>query len=85
MKVGEVRVAEDTDFTSLRNLCEKHEDWKVEYNKNDTTVWTKNNDLSDFKMLKVYKLTSAKLNSFSVFKTQCSIKLKIIVIPEMAN
>ncbi|ESO09879.1 hypothetical protein HELRODRAFT_72797 [Helobdella robusta] len=53
MLVGEVKIAEDADFTKLRNLCEIHEDWKVEYNKNNIMVWTKTTDLCDFKMLKL--------------------------------
>lgn len=55
MQVGEVRVAEDADFERLRNLCRCHDDWKVEYNKNTTTVWTKSNEVSDFRMIKVNK------------------------------
>lgn len=53
MKLGEVRVADDSDFVKLRNLCENHNDWKVEYDKNHTTVWSRTSDLSDFKMIKV--------------------------------
>lgn len=53
MQVGEVRVAEDADFQKLRNLCLIHDEWKQEYNKNVTTVWTRSNELSDFKMIKV--------------------------------
>ncbi len=56
MQVGEVRVAEDADFERLRNLCRCHDDWKVEYNKNTTTVWTKSNEISDFRMIKVNKI-----------------------------
>ena len=64
MQVGEVRVAEDTDFTKLRILCEKNDEWKEEYSKNDTKVWTKSNDLSDFKMIRVYFF----FIDFSIFK-----------------
>ena len=53
MQVGEVRVAEDADFAKLKNLCNCHDEWKQDYNKNGTTVWTKANDVSDFKMIKV--------------------------------
>ena len=53
MQVGEVRVAEDADFRKLKDLCTCHDDWKQEYCKNGTTAWTKANDVSDFKMIKV--------------------------------
>jgi len=53
MQVGEVRVAEDADFEKLKNLCQCHDDWKQDYNKGTVSVWTKANDVSDFKMMKV--------------------------------
>ena len=53
MEVGEVRVAEDADFEKLKGLCQCNDHWKQEYNKNGTTVWTKVNDTSDFKMVRV--------------------------------
>lgn len=55
MQVGEVRVAEDADFERFRNLCQCHDGWKQDYNKGSTTVWTKANDQSYFKMIKVRK------------------------------
>ncbi|XP_033743458.1 START domain-containing protein 10-like [Pecten maximus] len=56
MQVGEVRVAEDADFKRLKTLCDEKDGWKQEYNKNNTCVWTKNNDVSDFKIIKVRTL-----------------------------
>ena len=53
MEVGEVRAAEDADFQRVKNLCHCHDEWKQEYNKNSMTVWSKANDVSDFKMIKV--------------------------------
>lgn len=53
MQVGEVRVAEDADFERLKDLCRCQDGWKEDYQKNGTTVWTKSNDISDFKMIKV--------------------------------
>ena len=53
LKIGEVRIATDADFLNLKNLCEHHVDWNKEYNKKSTTVWTKSNDTSDFKIIKV--------------------------------
>ena len=53
MQIGDVRVAEEADFDRLRNLCQCHDDWRQDYNKNGTTVWTKTNDVSNFQMVKV--------------------------------
>ena len=55
MEVGEVRVAEDSDFQKLKSLCADDEGWRLEYEnqKHATTVWTKSNQLSEFKMIKV--------------------------------
>ncbi|CAI9734229.1 domain-containing 10-like [Octopus vulgaris] len=53
MHVGEVRVADDEDFKKLKKLCEENEGWKLEYHKHNTFTWTKHNDLSDFKLVKV--------------------------------
>ena len=53
MQVGEVRVADDEDFRKLKELCEQTDGWKLEYHKHNTFIWTKNNDLSEFKIFKV--------------------------------
>ena len=53
MQVGDVRIAEDADFQKVKDMCQCHDDWKQEYNKNGITVWTKSNDVSDFKLVKV--------------------------------
>lgn len=53
MQIGDVRVAEDADFDRLRNLCQCHDGWRLDYNKNGTSVWTKANDVSSFKMVKI--------------------------------
>jgi len=52
-KAGEVKIPEDSDFMSFKNMCNQNDDWKQEVNKNQTAVWTKANDLSNFKMVKV--------------------------------
>lgn len=64
MDVGEVRVADDRDFERLKSLAVKHDGWKVEYKKKDTTVWTKTTPQSEFKIIKlntVYKDVSPAL------------------------
>ncbi|CAG5134615.1 unnamed protein product [Candidula unifasciata] len=53
LKVGEVYIPEDADFKHFKSICEETEGWKLEVNKNQTIVWTKKNDLSDFQMVKV--------------------------------
>ena len=53
MQAGEVKVAEDGDFKRFIELCVETEGWKQEYNKRNTVVHTKTNDVSDFKMFKV--------------------------------
>lgn len=52
-QVGEVRVADDSDFKKLKALCDDTDQWKLEYQKNNTNVWTKSNDNSAFKVVKV--------------------------------
>ena len=53
VQAGDIKVAEDTDFQKLKSLSDETADWKLEYQKNSTSVWTKNNDSSSFKMIKV--------------------------------
>uniref|UniRef100_L7M4M5 START domain-containing protein 10 n=1 Tax=Rhipicephalus pulchellus TaxID=72859 RepID=L7M4M5_RHIPC len=54
MDVGEVRIADDRDFERLKALADKHDGWKVEYKKKDTTVWTKSTQQTEFKMIKLH-------------------------------
>lgn len=53
MKIGEVRVADDADFSTLKSMCTVHDGWTLAYNKKAVHVWTKKNDVSSFKMVKV--------------------------------
>lgn len=62
MQVGEVRVAEDADFDKLKNMCQCHDEWHQDYNKHGVTVWSKRNDVSDFKLMKVGTRPLALLN-----------------------
>ncbi|ELU12780.1 hypothetical protein CAPTEDRAFT_102229 [Capitella teleta] len=54
MEVGEVRIAEDRDYSELKRMCTCHDGWKQEYQKNGITVWTKMTEVSEFKMVKVH-------------------------------
>lgn len=59
-----MKVAEDEDFTRLKNLCDVHEDWKLEYSKSSTNVWTRSTEQTEFKMIKmrtVYKDVKASV------------------------
>ena len=51
--VGIVKIAEDGDYERLKSLCMCHDGWRQDYCKGPTTVWTKSNELSDFRMVKV--------------------------------
>jgi len=53
MEVGEIRIADQSDFDRLRDLCEIHDGWTQVYCNNMTFVWTRANDVSDFNMIKV--------------------------------
>lgn len=52
-KLGEVKVPCDQDFEEVKKLTTDDTDWTVEYSKNNIKAWTKRNDLSSFKMIKV--------------------------------
>ncbi|KAK7863517.1 hypothetical protein R5R35_004970 [Gryllus longicercus] len=54
MDVGVVRVAEDSDFERLKEYLDNHTGWKLEYGKEDTRVWTKSVEHTNFKMIKLW-------------------------------
>jgi hypothetical protein len=47
MQAGRVKVAEDSDFKHFIELCNETDGWKQEYNKRNTVVSTKTNDISE--------------------------------------
>jgi len=51
--VGVVKIADDADYEWLRDQCQCHDGWRQDFSKNSTTVWTKSNDLSDFRLVKI--------------------------------
>ncbi|KAL1139479.1 hypothetical protein AAG570_006463 [Ranatra chinensis] len=53
MDVGVVSVAEDKDFSNLKELVDNHSGWKLDYNKGAIKVWTKALTNTNFKMIKV--------------------------------
>ena len=72
MQVGEVKCAEDVDFERLKQLCRCQDGWKQDYNKHNTTVSSKSNDVSDFKVIKV----SEWVTSNSLFHKSWTIKME---------
>ncbi|KAG8041435.1 hypothetical protein G9C98_002728 [Cotesia typhae] len=53
MEVGVVKIAEDRDFEKLKKLYDDNNDWKLDYNKPDLSVWTKHVPGISFKMIKI--------------------------------
>jgi len=53
MEVGEIKIAEDSDFQHFRKIIDNHEDWEMNYSRDDTKVWTKSVPGIEFKMVKV--------------------------------
>ncbi|KAJ8674226.1 hypothetical protein QAD02_005488 [Eretmocerus hayati] len=53
MDVGLVKIAEDKDFEKLKKLYDDNNDWKLDYNKPDLSVWTKSVPGISFKMVKI--------------------------------
>jgi StAR-related lipid transfer protein 10 len=54
MDVGEIKIAEDSDFQHFRKVIDNHADWELNYSRDDTKVWTKSVPGIEFKMVKVY-------------------------------
>jgi len=53
MNVGEVRVAEDSDFALLKVLLTRGDGWNLEYSSGGTKVWTRPADNSQFRMIRL--------------------------------
>ncbi|XP_034257073.1 START domain-containing protein 10-like isoform X2 [Thrips palmi] len=58
MDIGEVKVADDQDFLNLKHLVEDEPGWTLEFNKENTKVWTKPAPTTSFKMVKVNAIFS---------------------------
>ena len=57
MEVGEVRVAEDKDFELLKIYLSRNDGWRLEYDKDETAVWTRPSEGSNFNMIRVSECT----------------------------
>lgn len=56
MELGVVKIADDSDFDMLKTLVDDHTNWKLEYDKDETKVWTKLTPKCNFKMVKVHSV-----------------------------
>lgn len=66
MNVGEVRVAEDTDFALLKVLLTRDEGWDCEYKSGNTTVCSRPTDPSNFRMIRL-KTTFTDLSADTLY------------------
>lgn len=53
IKLGEIRLPTDEDFDYVASLADTYDDWSQKYNKGGISVWTKNTDDKNVKLLKV--------------------------------
>ncbi|CAK9806100.1 START domain-containing protein 10 [Anthophora quadrimaculata] len=53
MDVGIVKIAEDKDFETLKQLYDDNNNWRLDYNKPDLSVWTKSVPGISFRMVKI--------------------------------
>ncbi|XP_012216095.1 START domain-containing protein 10-like [Linepithema humile] len=53
MDIGVVKIAEDKDFEKLKQLYDDNNNWKLDYNKPDLSVWTKSVPGISFRMVKI--------------------------------
>jgi hypothetical protein len=52
-KLGQVLFPTDEDYKYVQNLCQNDQGWTLDYEKNNTKVWTKKNELSPFHMIRL--------------------------------
>lgn len=53
MDIGIVKIAEDKDFEKLKQLYDDNNEWRLDYNKPDLSVWTKSVPGISFRMVKI--------------------------------
>eukprot|EP00092_Neocalanus_flemingeri_P005914 GFUD01006368.1.p1 GENE.GFUD01006368.1~~GFUD01006368.1.p1 ORF type:complete len:270 (-),score=76.08 GFUD01006368.1:152-961(-) len=53
MNIGEVRIAEDSDFALLKVLLTRGDGWALEYSSGMTKVWTRPAENSHFRMIRL--------------------------------
>lgn len=63
MDINEVRVAEDKDFEVLKIYLSRNDGWMLEYQHAQTSVWTRQAQESEFKMIRV---SAVSINIFDL-------------------
>jgi len=53
MNIGEVRIAEDSDFALLKILLTRGDGWDLEYSQGQTRVWSRPQENSHFRMIRL--------------------------------
>lgn len=53
MEVGVIQIAADEDFEKLWNMVSLDNIWKLEYQQDETKVWSKHSSASEVKTIKV--------------------------------
>jgi len=56
-KLGEIRLAKDSDFQHFRQLADGNDGWTQKLDKNGLVVWSKETQDSSIKMMKVWVVT----------------------------
>lgn len=56
MEVGVIQVAADEDFEKLWKMVSDDNTWKLEYQHEDTEVWSKHSNNTDIKIVKVMQI-----------------------------
>lgn len=70
MDIGVVKIAEDKDFEKLKQLYDDNNNWKLDYNKPDLSVWTKSVPGISFRMVKVRPPFFIGANEFYSLRTR---------------
>lgn len=64
LKLGEVKLPSDEDFSHVKRICENNDGWTLNYSKGALKVYVKQNELSLFQMLKaVYRFDDVSANT----------------------
>lgn len=66
MNVGEVRIAEDSDFALLKILLTRGDGWELEHTSGSTKVWTRPAENSSFRMIRL-KTTFSDISADTLY------------------
>jgi StAR-related lipid transfer protein 10 len=76
MDIGVVKIAEDKDFEKLKQLYDDNNDWKLDYNKPDLSVWTKSVPGISFRMVKVSSFVTNEFFILSMWLNGCTLQIR---------